>query len=396
MTHAWARVAKNASILVVLKILVPALSLGLVFAVSHFLGTEGLGRYTLVLAYFYFFVMVTPLGLDTFLTREGVREAAALPALLGNAAGLGVAVSLLAMGILLGISGAPGYDAATQSALRLMSLAIVPSTLLTLFEGVFVARQRFEYIAASSLLELTIKIGGSIPLLFLGYRVQAVVGMIVASRVLACGLAWGLLSRVDVSLQWSFEPSVLRKLLQAAPTFLCISVFAALYWRIDTLMLSVLRDLTDVGYYGAAYRIMDIAKILPHSLCRALYPRIAQSARTEPNRLNQLGSLALRYLWVVLLPLAGVVTIFAEPILVVLYGEAFRPAALLLTILIWTVLPYAWVRYYAYVLIAADCQRVDLRLNMIMAGVNVVLNWILIPHYGPLGAALATCVSICL
>ena len=394
MKPSWARAAKNASILIVLKFLMPVLSLGLVFVVSRQLGAEGLGRYTLVLAYFYFFIMLTPLGLDALLTREGARNPDVMPALLGNAAVMALASSLIAMATMIALSLSMDYDPITRSALRLSSLAIFPSTLLSLFEAVFVARERFKLIAASSLVELTVKVGGSVPLLLLGYGVQAVVLMVVLSRLAACCLSWGLLSRVGMTLRFGVDKLVWQQLLRAVPTFLSISVFSTLYWRIDTLMLSMFRDLTDVAYYGAAYRLMELVKILPQSLCRALYPQISQSVRSEPERLNELGSLALRYLWVALLPLALVMTIFAEPILAMLYGDALRPAAISLTVLIWTVLPYACARYYAYLLIASDRQQIDLRLNVLMTVVNVGLNLILMPRYGPLGAALATCLSI--
>jgi O-antigen/teichoic acid export membrane protein len=46
--------------------------------------------------------------------------------------------------------------------------------------------------------------------------------------------------------------------------------------------------------------------------------------------------------------------------------------------------------------VAADQQRVDMSLNVIMSVVNILLNFFLIPRYGPLGASLATFISICL
>ena len=52
-------------------------------------------------------------------------------------------------------------------------------------------------------------------------------------------------------------------------------------------------------------------------------------------------------------------------------------------------------RYHAYVLVAADRQRVDLLLNVGLSAINIGLNAVLIPVYGHLGAAVATLVAIC-
>jgi O-antigen/teichoic acid export membrane protein len=159
-------------------------------------------------------------------------------------------------------------------------------------------------------------------------------------------------------------------------------------------MLSELRPVSDVGSYGAAWRLLEFALILPQSLCLSLYPRMAGVARCDPNALNALGQTAMRYLFAASLPLAVGTTILAEPVLTLFYGEPFRTAGLTLTVLMWTLVPYAWVRYHAYVLVAAELQRIDMLLNVAMSAVNIGLNLVLIPAHGPLGAAIATLASV--
>jgi O-antigen/teichoic acid export membrane protein len=109
-----------------------------------------------------------------------------------------------------------------------------------------------------------------------------------------------------------------------------------------------------------------------------------------------LGQTAARYLLAVSLPAAVCCTLIAGPILVLLYGEPFRSAAPTLAVLMWTLVPYGWVRYHAYVLVAAGRQRIDLALNALMSAVNVLLNLVLIPRYSHLGAAIATLASVCI
>lgn len=282
------RVVKNTLILTTLRVAMPIFSLTLVLAISRFLGAEGLGRYTLIFGFFNFFITLTPLGLNTFLMREGARDLKGLPSLLGNAALLGMVSSLVMMPIMSGLGGWLGYDTMTRWSLILLSLAILPASLLTFFEAIFVACERTEYIAISSLIEHVMKIGLAIALLKLDYGLHAVVITFVGSNMLACLISWRLLHKIHVPLRWAVDRSVLRRLVEAAPTFLLISLFAVLYWRIDVFMLSLLRPLTDVGYYGAAYRIMEIMKIVPQSLCMALYPQMAHAAVAEPQELERL------------------------------------------------------------------------------------------------------------
>jgi O-antigen/teichoic acid export membrane protein len=188
----------------------------------------------------------------------------------------------------------------------------------------------------------------------------------------------------------------MRVLMRLAPTFLSTAIFATLYWRIDVLMLSKLASVEDLGYYGAAYRVFELAAVLPQSLCLAIYPQIVAAIRSDHGALRTLGGDSLRLLLAATLPAATLLTVLPHQVLQLLYGSKFHAAAGTLSILIWTVVPYSFVRYQAYLLVAANRQGIDLLLNVLMSVVNIALNLILIPRYSFFGAACATLASICI
>lgn len=390
------KVVKNTAILLALRVGMPMLSMAVVLAVSRLLGSEGLGRYTLAFSYLYLVNTIAPLGLYALITRDGAREPERLGAILSTSFLLGSVSSLvLTIGMVLA-AGHFGYDADTRMAVAILSLAVLPSTIGTFCEGAFVARERMEHIAAVNFVENGIKVGVGVVVLFAGFGLNAVLAAAVAGRVISCLVSFELLRRMQLRIPLRIHRDLLTSFAGAAPTFLLISIFATLYWRIDVFMLSALRPVEDVGYYGAAYRLLELAMVVPQSFCLALYPQMAQVSRTEPLALAALSRTALRYLAAVTLPVALCTMLLADPLLAMLYGEDFRAAGPTLAVLIWTIVPYAWVRYHAYVLVAADRQRVDLLLNIVMSAANIGLNLVLIPAYGHCGAAIATFVAICL
>jgi O-antigen/teichoic acid export membrane protein len=389
------RIAKNTVVLILLRVATPLLSLALVVAVSRFLGVEGLGRYSLAFTFLLFFNTVAPLGLHALITREGARDGLGLDILLANAIVLGTVGSIASMLLMITIGPALGYDAATCSALTLLSLALLPSALAAYFDAAFVALERMEYMAVATLADNALKIALGLTVLLLGYGIEAVILAAVAARVLACGVSGALLRRLGVGLRLRLDRGTLRYLAREAPTFVMISIFATIYWNIDMVMLSTMRTVEDVGQYAAAWRLLTLAIVVPQSFCHALYPQIARAIHSAPETLAWLGRTASRYLLAVTLPAAVCATLLAGPILAFLYGEPFRPTAATLSVLVWTVVPYGWVRYHAYVLVAADRQRVDLSLNVAMSVLNILLNLALIPAYGHLGAAVATLISVC-
>ena len=391
-----ARIAKNTIVLVTLRILMPALAVALVVLLSRILGVEGLGRYTLAFSFLYLFNAIAPLGLSAIITREGARARDGLEHLLSNATTLGILSSLLTAMCMAGLAFLLNYDVETRTAILLLSLAIIPCTIGAFQDSAFVALERMDYLAIGTVAEYTLKVGGGILLLLNGYGLDAVLVVAILGRIVGCIVSTIFLRKLNIRTRLAFEIETVRNLLNLAPTFLFIGIFATLYWRIDIFMLSKLQPVEDVGYYGAAWRILALAMIFPQSLCLSLYPHIASTALNDPDQLKRIGRGAMRYLLVLTLPAAIGITVLAAPILELLYGADFRAASNTLSVLILTLIPYGIVRYHAYVLLGANHQRIDLILNIVMSIINIMLNLALIPVYGHLGAAIATFISICI
>ena len=379
-----------------MRVLVPMLSVALVVALSRHLGPPGLGRFTLAYSLLTIFNSIGPLGLNPVVTRAGARDRSSLTGTLNHALSLCAAVSALLTLGMIGTAMVMDYDRETRAAIAILSLGILPCVSGMLLDGAAMAIERVDQIAVGVLIEYVIKIGVGLALLLLGFGLPAVLLMAVVGKGAACMVQIVLLRRGGIAVGWGRRWSDIRPLLALVPTFLGISVFATLYWRIDVLMLSELRPVSDVGYYGAAYRLLEVAMVLPQSLSMSLYPQIAAASHNNPEALRNLGRAALRYLTVFSLPAAVCITVLAEPGLRLLYGKGFEVAAPTLAVLIFTLVPYGAVRYNAYVLVAANRQRIDLWLNGLLTAVNVLLNLVLIPRYGHLGAAAATLTAILL
>jgi O-antigen/teichoic acid export membrane protein len=388
------RLLSNTMLLTGVRVVVPILSLAVVLTLSRVLGAEGLGQYTLAFTILYVINTAAPFGLYALITREGASAREDIPRLLGSGF-LIAACATLPLSALTAVSGElVGYDAETCAALRVLSLSVLPFVVVTLCEAAFVAIEKIKWVAAVTVIENVVKVAGSVYALLGGYGLQGVVIAAVAGKAVGALLALALLrvERLGVALPDRGTTAYLAK---TAPTFLMIQVFAMIYWRIDILMLSKLGDsVADVGFYGAAYRIFELVMIVPQSLCLALYPQIVKASRGRAQELASIGRETLRYLGAAVLPAAIAATAMGGGILELLYGGEFEPARSTLAVLVWAVLPFAWVRYHAYVLVAADKQRVDLLLNVVLSALNIGLNAILIPRHGHLGAAVATLIAI--
>jgi O-antigen/teichoic acid export membrane protein len=389
-----ARTAQNIAMLIVLRVAMPLLSIALIMAISRLLGAKGLGQFTLAYSYLGVFNAIAPLGLNPVVTRDGAREPSTLHTTLAHAMTLCMAHALVLTALMCGLAVMLDYEPGAKCALLVLSLAIIPCTVGVLLDAASMAIERVDQVAKGIAVEYVIKLGFGIALLLLGFGLQAVLLMSVIGKVMACLVQIRLLQHSRVQVRLGFHRSELRKLLRLAPAFLGISVFATLYWRIDILMLSRLRPVEDVGYYGAAYRILELAMILPQSATMAIYPQIVAAVQCNLGAVRRLGATALRYLTAFTLPTAVCAIALAQPGLALLYGPSFSQAESTLAVLILVLVPYAAVRYHAYVLVSANRQNIDLAINVVMVAINVLLNLWLIPKYSHLGAAIATFVAI--
>ncbi len=388
------RVAKNTVILILLRVGVPLLSVLLMLVLARKLGVEGIGRYALAYSLLELFNTIGPLGLYAVITREGSRNRPVLEKMLANSITLGSIASVLLILIMIVSGKILGYDAQTQQILVILSLAILPCTIGNFLEGASVAIEKMNFIAYSTMLEYVLKVGIGVSLLFMGYGLEAVMIVAVAGRISAVILNAVLLRSENIRVKFSFDLKMIRKLLKLCPAFLFIGIFATLYWRIDILMLSRMRPLEDVGLYGAAYRLFNFALLVPASMSLALYPQMTRLMRQDQGQLVKLGRIAIRYLFALTLPIAVGLTFIGKDALILLFGTEFQSAAITVSVLVWALVPYGVVRYNAYLLFAADRQNIDLIINIIMALLNILMNLVLIPRYGYLGAAVATFCSI--
>lgn len=90
------------------------------------------------------------------------------------------------------------------------------------------------------------------------------------------------------------------------------------------------------------------------------------------------------------LAVSALICVFAEPIVGILYGEAYLPAVAPLRIVVWyTAFSYLGVARNAWMV----CEGKQKHLKWLYASaalINVALNFALIPALGPSGAALAS------
>lgn len=162
------------------------------------------------------------------------------------------------------------------------------------------------------------------------------------------------------------------------------------YARIDQLLVFVIAGSAEAGLYGAEYRIVEQAHLVPVSLMTTLMPILAASWSGNRERTLRIAWLAAEYLAIASLGGLAVAIVVAEPLTVLLYGEDFAAAAPALPVLGGAFVFICFGYLTGNLLLIAGLQRRLVVVGSIGLVVNVAGNVVLVPLWGFMGAAWMT------
>lgn len=170
------------------------------------------------------------------------------------------------------------------------------------------------------------------------------------------------------------------------------NAFDQIYSRIDQVMLRSYVDTKAVGLYSAAVRLTEVWYIIPNILITSLFPALIHSAPTQNEYRKRIKIFTTALLSFGLI-ISTITFFLGKYIILILYGAEFIDTTPLLSVYI-----FSLIGSFLSILIFQDLfinnkYKTLILIPGLIAVLNVVLNVILIPQKGSLGAALATVIS---
>lgn len=165
--------------------------------------------------------------------------------------------------------------------------------------------------------------------------------------------------------------------------------------HIDIVVLGFFATSGEVGIYRIASVGATLVALPLVTANVALAPKIATLyASNDRVRMQHMMTASTRYMLVFSIPIAGCLMLFGSQMLAVIFGEGFADSTILLTILALGQLVNVGFGSVSLFLNMTGHEGDTVKVVGLAAIANVVLNLILIPIIGILGAALATAITI--
>lgn len=211
------------------------------------------------------------------------------------------------------------------------------------------------------------------------------------SLALDDGMGDGMASHLTRPEATEVRPEVaIRRLFREALPLGISAVAVSIYYYADTLMLRPLRGEEDVAEYAVAYRLMSFGLMFPVLFSQVLFPVFTLCHERGAELLTNAVRRASLYLS--LGAAAGMGVLLARPadVLVLVFGDGYGRAAPSLQVLA-VGMGCVFMTYPATTaIIAAGRAGVFTQITVASAFLNIGLNLLLIPDFGPLGAAWTT------
>ena len=382
-------VLKNMVWATLAEAIVRGLKLLLLPLIARVFGPAEFGKF----AFAFSFASIFDVAFDSGLALTTTRELATTKKneeLLPDILLMKLALGLVGMGALvLGMFAITG-DPAMHAAIVVLGLAFFVLEMVNLSFSVFRAQQRMEY-------EFLLRIAQAVFLLaavgVMAWKAPTVLNISYAylvSGLLTLGLAVIVMPGGRWRIRRHVRREVWARLLRIALPLALASGAMTVYMNVDSVMLGYFGRITETGWYNLATRITGVLLVPTGLLSLVIFPAFASTASNVDQTFRRRWDAWSAGMIAIGCYLTAAVLVTSDRIVQVVFGAAFHPTGLVLKILVFTVLLiYLYTPSYQ-AMIVFDQQRLLFWTLFAGAGINVVLNALLIPPYGQYGSAWAT------
>jgi O-antigen/teichoic acid export membrane protein len=387
------RFAKNTTALLLSQIFGYILALFYTVYTARYLGVEGFGVLSFALAFAGIFSILTDLGLSTLIVREVARDLTLASKYLGNATLVKTGLSIATFVFLVIIVNLSNYPQQYAMVIYFITLSFIMSSYAGTFNAIFQAYEKMEYSSLGQVLNNLLMLGGILLAIYFHFDVVGFAMIYFFANLICLVYAFIISSWKFVVPKLEIDTHFWKSILKESLPIAITGIFALIAFKVDIVMLEVIKDSVAVGWYSAAYRLMEALIFIPSMYTVAIYPILSRFFISSKESLESSFKKSFKYLFLIALPIAAGTTLLASDIILFVYKSSYTESIIALQILIWA-LPLIFISYVqGSTIVSINKQHETIKVTFFTMTLNIVLNLILIPYIGYVGAAITTVVT---
>ena len=386
------KVINNVAWIIGCRIIQSLLSLIVGMMSARFLGPSNYGLINYVASIVGFAIPLMRLGLHCILVQDIANDEKNEGKILGTALGLTIPSSLIGI---LGIVGfvffanAGEKDTLIVCSIYSLSLVFQASEMITYW---YQAKLLSKYPSIAMVIGYIIVSAYKIFLLVTGKSVywfaaaSAIEHLVISAILMFLYVVLG-----KNRLSFSFKTA--GRMLSKSKYYIISGMMVTVLQQTDKLMLKNLIGDTATGYYAAAVTCAGIFGFVYAAIIDSMRPEILKNKKSSKEKYENSISLAYGIIFYASLIQCVALCLLAKPMVYLLYGEAYLPAVLPLRTVVWFVTFSYFGSIRAIWILAEEKHKYVIWIDCMGAVLNILLNYLLIPVMGIIGAAVTSVIT---
>lgn len=297
------------------------------------LGDTLYGVYATILGYATILTSFTGLGLERLLTREVAKDRQSLERLATAA----LWSRLLASGLLVGLVLLLGLGTRVTAQYPLIYALLLAVTLIQMmtmdFVAIFRGVQQMRREMRVILLERGLALVLVIAVVLLAPTLEGMVAALLVAALVGLAYALGNFRLLGKLRPFPIDRQIVRLIIVSGIPLGINGILTSVFLRMDVIMLGERLPSEHVAWFSIAYTLITAAWSLGYAVSTSLFPIFSKLTSAEDDVQMALLNDALRYITLSAIGMAFGLFVIAEPLVLFVYGEEFRPAGIALKIL---------------------------------------------------------------
>ena len=386
------RVRKNFLSLLAAQILYKILSFAAIMAITRFLGVIDFGKFSFGMSFVWIFLFLSDFGLNELFIRDVSKTPLLLKKYTSTIVILKGVIAIIAFSVIVILA---KYFFSTSEKFWIiifLGAGIILDSVMYFFRCLFRVRETMQREAFLIVAESIIKITSIFAAIKLHMAIPGVIRL--AAAIFVFSLV-NLLLNIRVFLiyygefKFYFNRRLAFKLLKTSLPFALIYMLSMVNFRIDVIMLSLLRGDSAAGIYSAAFRLIEQFFIIPIMLATVYLP-VFSKLLSSISLIKILFRRAFIFLMCSSLICFLICQLISEKVIQLIYGASFVQVAACINVLSLVLFPF-FIKFLLEKLLYSFNKLFFLCLLYSCAIVmNLFFNFFMIPRFGINGASAAT------
>ncbi|CAD7775958.1 Polysaccharide biosynthesis protein [Candidatus Methanoperedenaceae archaeon GB50] len=388
------RIAKNTGVLGISQVITSILGFFLLICIARYLGEAGFGKYSFAVSFTALFIIFADLGISQLIIRELARNKELTDEYLTNVSVIKLLLSFLAFALIALTINLMDFPQDTTYAVYFFGVYMILTSFALTFRSIFQAYERMEYDAAVMVIEKIILIILVLFVLISGYGLIELAYAYVFAGIVAVVISIYIVLVKIAKPKPTINLLLWKMLIVGSIPFGLNALFGVLFFKIDTVMLSVFKDDAAVGIYNAAYvPLLALTGIISGMVVSALYPVMSRYFISSKDSLETFTVLSSKYMAIIGFPIGMGCFVLADRFIALFYLDQYSASIIAFQILA-LFIPIRLVSSITGTLLTSINKQILRTVSVGLSALfNIVLNAVMIPYLSYVGASIATVLS---